>query len=252
MIEIHGVSHAIGGKDILRDVDLVLPAGGVTALIGPNGAGKSTLLSLIGRLQPLQSGQILVGGLPVDRTPGRDLAKILAILKQDVHLGARLRVRELVGLGRYPHSRGRITDDDRQLIGEALRQFDLETVADRFLDTLSGGQRQRAMVAMTLCQGTRYILLDEPLNNLDMFHARGLMHAIRRTADDLGRTFVVVLHDVNHAAVHADRIVAMKDGRIVAHGAPEEVLTPDLLRMLYDYDIHVARVDGTLTVFHHR
>ncbi|TJV36882.1 MAG: ATP-binding cassette domain-containing protein, partial [Mesorhizobium sp.] len=188
---------------ILDNVSLTVPKGGVTALVGPNGAGKSSLLSLIARLRPLQSGRITVDGLPVDTTPSRQLATIMAILRQDPGVASRLRVAELVGFGRFPHNRGRLTAKDREIIAASLEQFELSDLALRFIDTLSGGQRQRALVAMTFCQGTDYILLDEPLNNLDMFHARNLMRTLRRIADEHGKTVLIVLHDINHAASYA-------------------------------------------------
>ncbi len=251
MIVVESVSLKLRDAAILHDVSLTLPKGGVTALIGPNGAGKSSLLSLIARLQPLQSGRISVDGLPVDRTPSRDLARRLAILRQEPAVSGRLRVRELVGFGRFPHSGGRRTDPDRALVEAALEAFDLSELADRFLETLSGGQRQRALVAMCFCQGTDYLLLDEPLNNLDLYFARQLMQQLRRAADTHGRTVVVVLHDINQAAVWADRIIAMKGGRIVAKGSPAEVLVPETLAGLYGFPMRVVSIDGTPTVLHH-
>ena len=251
MIEISGVSLTLGGSGILNNVNLTVPKGGVTALVGPNGAGKSSLLSLIARLQPLQSGRITVDGLAVDTTPSRELAKVMAILRQDPGVASRLRVAELVGFGRFPHHRGRLTAQDREIVAASLQQFDLGDLSLRFIDTLSGGQRQRALVAMTFCQGTDYILLDEPLNNLDMFHARNLMRTLRRIADEHGKTVLIVLHDINHAAAHADRIVAMKDGAVVASGDTEAIIRPDVLESIFGFPMLVERVAGRLTVLHH-
>jgi iron complex transport system ATP-binding protein len=251
MIEIAGVTHKLGAATVLDDISLILPAGGVTALIGPNGAGKSTLLSLVARLQPLQAGRISVAGLPVDTTPGRDLARVMAILRQDTGPATRLRVEELVSFGRFPHSQGRLTSDDRTIIRETMERFDLTDLAGRFLDTLSGGQRQRAWVAMVFCQGTDYVMLDEPLNNLDMYHARKLMRTLTRVAIESGRTVVVVLHDVNHASAYADRVVAMKDGRIVASGPTDDVLTPATLEHIYGFPMDVADIGGRKVVLHH-
>ena len=250
MILIENVSLTLGRAQILQPIDLQIPKGGITALVGPNGAGKSSLLSLIARLQPLQTGSISVDGLPVDQTDSRALAKVLAILRQDTATASRLRVRELVGFGRFPHHRGRLTAEDETLIDAALAQFDLTGLADRFIDTLSGGQRQRAMVAMTFCQGTDYLLLDEPLNNLDMFYARELMRSLRQIADERGRTIVVVIHDINQAAAYADRIVAMKDGQIVASGSPREVLTPATLEAVFGYSMPVHEISGMQVALH--
>ncbi len=252
MIRIENVSLRHGQTQILHDISLTIPKGGITALVGPNGAGKSSLLSLIARLQPLQAGRISVDGFPVDTTPNRDLARILAILRQDSIVTSRLRVRELVGFGRFPHGRGRLTPDDYAIIDQSLQQFDLTDLSDRFIETLSGGQRQRALVAMAFAQGTDYLLLDEPLNNLDMYFARELMRSLRRIADENGKTIVIVLHDINQAGAHADRIVAMKAGRIVADGTPSDLLTPNTLQAIFGFEMRVETFDDTPVVLHFR
>lgn len=251
MIRIDGVSLHIRGAKILSEVSLDIPKGGVTALVGPNGAGKSTLLSLIARLKPLQSGRITIDGLPVDTTPSLQLARRVAILRQDPGVASRLRVRELVGFGRFPHNRGRMTAQDRAAVDGALGAFDLEALADRFVETLSGGQRQRALVAMTVAQETDCLLLDEPLNNLDMGYARDLMRRLRALADERGGTVLVVLHDLNHAAAWADRIVCMQQGRVVADGSPAEILTPDILARVFGFALRVQIIDGRPFVLHH-
>ncbi|CCE95822.1 putative iron(III) ABC transporter, ATP-binding protein [Sinorhizobium fredii HH103] len=251
MIVIENVSLSHRDTPILRDIDLSLPRGGITALVGPNGAGKSSLFSLIARLQPLQKGRIIVDGMPVDTTPSRTLAQRLAILRQDGAVANRLTVREIVGFGRFPHHRGRPAAEDHVLVDAALSEFDLHPLADRFIDALSGGQRQRAMVAMTFCQGTDYLLLDEPLNNLDMFHARQLMRCLRTIADERQRTAIIVLHDINQAASYADRIVALRDGRVIADGTPDDVLTEDHLESIFGYRMKVGHMNGKPFVLHH-
>lgn len=251
MIRIENVSLAYRDVPILHDIDLTLPKGGITALVGPNGAGKSSLFSLIARLQPLQTGTITVDGLRVDTAQSRELARRIAILRQDGAVASRLTVRELVGFGRYPHHQGRPGREDAALVDDALAQFDLLDLAGRFIDTLSGGQRQRAMVAMTFCQGTDYLLLDEPLNNLDMYHARQLMRSLRTIADEKQRTAIIVLHDINQAAAHADRIVAMRGGRVIADGTPEAVLTENTLEAIFGYRMQIAVIAGKPFVLHH-
>ncbi|KAA2314202.1 ATP-binding cassette domain-containing protein [Pseudooceanicola sediminis] len=244
MIRLSGVSHFIGGAQILHDISLDLPKGGITALIGPNGAGKSTLLSLIARLTPLKQGEITVDTLKIGGCSDRDLARVLAIMAQSTHVSARLRVRELVGFGRYPWHRGRPGPADHALIEAALERFGLLPIADRFLDEISGGQRQRAFVAMAFAQDTDYLLLDEPLNNLDIAGARGLMRLLRDMADRDDKTILIVLHDINYAAAFADRIVALKNGRIAATGAPDQVISDTLLRDVFDTDAKISRIDG--------
>ena len=251
MIRIENVSLRIRATPILRDINLTIPRGGVVALIGPNGAGKSSLLSLIARLRPLQQGTIHIDGLPVDRTPGPELARVVAILRQDSTVASRLKVRELVGFGRFPHGRGRLTAADLEIVDQALARFDLTDLADRFLETLSGGQRQRVLVAMAFAQDTDYLLLDEPLNNLDMHHARELMRSLRAIADTRARTVVIVLHDVNQASAYADRIVAMQNGRIIADAAPLDLLTPDTLETVFGFRMRVEIIAGKPFVLHH-
>lgn len=251
MIQIENVSLSYRDAPILRDINLSLPKGGITALVGPNGAGKSSLFSLIARLQPLQAGRIVIDGLPVDTTPSRILAQRLAILRQDGAVASRLTVREMVGFGRFPHHHGRPDNNDLALVDAALAQFELQSLADRFIDTLSGGQRQRAMVAMTFCQGTDYLLLDEPLNNLDMFHARQLMRSLRTIADEKQRTAIIVLHDINQAAAYADRIVALRAGRVIADGTPDEVLTKDNLEAIFGYRMQTRQINGKSIILHH-
>ncbi|MGR3804721.1 iron ABC transporter ATP-binding protein [Marinibacterium profundimaris] len=244
MIRVEGLSHAIGGARILRDVSVDLPKGGVTALIGPNGAGKSTLLSLVARLMPLQSGRIEVDGQSVAESPNDEMARRLAVLPQSSEIAPRLTVEQLVGFGRYPHSKGRLTDACRAKIAQAIGRFDLEELRHRMLDTLSGGQRQRALIAMTYAQDTDYLLLDEPLNNLDIAASRSLMRHLREMAEADGKTVVIVLHDVNYASAYADRIVALAGGRVVAEGAPGEIVDATLLREVFNTDARVDLVDG--------
>lgn len=244
MIRIENLSYEIAGTPILRDVSLQLDGGGVIALVGPNGAGKSTLLSLIARLMPQQKGQITVDDLVLGHCRDDVLARVLAILPQQVTVSSRLTVRDLVGFGRYPYHKGRPLPDDHARVDTALALFDLTDLGNRQLDTLSGGQRQRVLVAMTYVQDTGYLLLDEPLNNLDIAASRALMARLRDLADIWGRTVVIVLHDINYAAAYADRIIAMKAGQVVADGTPAQIVTEDLLRDVFETSARVHIVDG--------
>lgn len=244
MIEIANATKAYGDTFVVRDVSIQIPRRGITSIIGPNGAGKSTLLSMISRLVPMTAGTVTVDGLDVTRTPSDLLAKRLSILRQDNRVASRLTVRDLVEFGRYPYSKGRLTADDRVHVSKAIGFLGLEPLADRFLDELSGGQRQRAYVAMVLCQDTEYVLFDEPLNNLDMKHAVGMMKLLRQAADALGKTIVLVLHDINFASCYSDYIVAMRDGAIVRHGTPEAIITSHAIREIYGIDVEVQEVQG--------
>ncbi|WP_065330224.1 iron ABC transporter ATP-binding protein [Tritonibacter mobilis] len=244
MIEVQNLSHDIHGAPILRDISVTVPKGGVVALVGPNGAGKSTMLSLMARLIPRQQGRITVDELVVGESDDKDLARRLAILPQTVHAASRLTVRDLVGFGRYPYHRGRPTPDDRAMVEDGMRLFDLLPLAERSLDTLSGGQRQRAFVAMTYVQDTDYLLLDEPLNNLDLAASRALMARLRDLADNKDRTVIIVLHDINFATAYADRVLVMKEGRLCADGAPQDVITETLIQSVFETDAPLRTVEG--------
>lgn len=251
MIRIEDVSHSIGPARILHDIRTEFPQGRLTALIGPNGAGKSTLLRLVGRLESLQSGRIEVGGHDLADTQSPELARVMAILGQDTAIASRLRVRELVAFGRWPHHNGRPRADDHAKVQAALENFALMPLADRFLDEISGGQAQRAHIAMCFAQDTPWLLLDEPLNNLDMAHSRALMQRVSDLVRRQGRSVVMVVHEINYAAAWADHIIAMKDGRIMAEGDPDAVLTGRILSQLYDTDVQVSRHQDRPLVLHH-
>ncbi|MGW9113830.1 iron ABC transporter ATP-binding protein [Microbacterium sp. NPDC055683] len=244
MIALENAVKRYGGQTVLDDVTISFGGEGVTALIGPNGAGKSTLFGLIGRLIRPDSGTVTVDGAAVDRTPSATLATRLAVLRQDNHIAARLTVHDLVEFGRFPHSKGRLTTVDRDHIERAIDYLDLQPFRSRFLDELSGGQRQRAFIAMVLAQDTEYVLLDEPLNNLDLKHMTEIMKLVRRMADELGKRIVVVLHDINFAATYADRIVAMREGRVVADAPAAEIMRPEVLAAVYDTEVDVRVIDG--------
>lgn len=240
------------GDDVaIGPVDLEIPAGGVTALIGPNGAGKSTLLTMIGRLLGMDGGSISISGFDVGTTRSKDLATVVSILRQENHFVTRLTVRQLVGFGRFPHSRGRLTRTDEEVVSRAIDFLELGELEKRYLDELSGGQRQRAYVAMVLAQDTGTVLLDEPLNNLDMKHAVRMMRHLQRISGELGKSVVVVLHDINFAARYADRICAMKDGEVVAFGPVADIMRGDVLTEVFDTPVTVIDgPDGPLAVWH--
>lgn len=248
MIKITGVSHHIGKQQILHDITLSLPPSQVIALIGPNGAGKSTLFSVMARLQPLQSGQVsfAIGDKEHDivQCDAHTLSKTVAMLSQDNQVQGRLRVHELLMFGRYPYHQGQPSAKDQQKVAEIIERFELEPLADRFLATLSGGQRQRVLIAMIVCQDTPYLLLDEPLNNLDMYHAGRLMRELRELSHSQQKTVVIVLHDINQAAQFADTVVTMKEGQVIAVGQPVDVITQETMKQLYNVDVTVLTHQG--------
>lgn len=242
MIEIDNVSKKYQTIPVLKNVNATISQGGVTAIIGPNGAGKSTLLSIISRLLLADEGQVKIQNLDVVNTPSDKLATYLSVLRQENRFTSRLTVFELVGFGRYPYSKGRLNQDDLAHIHRALEFLNLTEYKDRFLDELSGGQRQRAYVAMVLCQDTDYVLLDEPLNNLDMKHAVAMMKQLRRAADELGKTIVIVIHDINFASVYSDYILAMKDGQLVYQGSPIQIMNSTILEEIFDTPVKIENI----------
>lgn len=245
MISLKEVSRKYTDDIVIGPVTFDIPKGGVTALVGPNGAGKSTILTMIGRLQDADSGTIEVGGLNVFEAPSKEIAKKMSILRQENHFITRLTVRQLVSFGRYPYSGGRLTLEDEFYIDQAINFLHLGDLQDRFLDELSGGQRQRAYVAMVLAQDTEYVLLDEPLNNLDMQHSVQMMQQLRRAADELGRTVVIVLHDINFAARYADTIIALQDGKLVEMGNVDDIVQSDTLTRIFNTPVSVVcGIDG--------
>jgi len=251
VITLKDVRKQYSSEVAIGPVTLQIPAGGITALVGPNGAGKSTMLTMVGRLLGLDEGTIEVAGYDVASTASKDLAKIVSILRQENHFVTRLTVRQLVGFGRFPHSKGRLTRKDEEIISQAIDFLNLNDLEDRYLDQLSGGQRQRAYVAMVLAQDTDYVLLDEPLNNLDMKHSVQMMKHLRKAAQELGRTIVIVLHDINFAGHYSDYICAMKKGQVVEFGSPEAIMRDEVLSAVFDTPVRVIEgPEGPLAVYY--
>ena len=251
VITITGVSKRYDRTLVVDDVRTAIPSGGLTSIIGANGAGKSTLLSIVARLLDCDAGRVMVAGLDVHATADDVLARTLAILRQNNTIDIRLTVRDLVAFGRFPHCKGRLTLDDSRRVEQALDYLDLTDLAERHLDQLSGGQRQRALLAMVLCQDTEVVLLDEPLAGLDLKHMREIMVRLRRAADDLGKTIVLVLHDINVAAKYSDHILAMCDGRLHAVGTPAEVITTEMLEQVFGITVEVIDVAGRPLALHY-
>ncbi|EUJ37285.1 iron chelate ABC transporter ATP-binding protein [Brochothrix thermosphacta DSM 20171 = FSL F6-1036] len=219
-----------------------IPQAQVTAFIGANGAGKSTLLGIMSRLITKEDGEVLIDDQDVTKWKSRALAQKLAILKQSNQVSARLTVEDLVAFGRFPYSKGRLTLEDQQKVTQALEYMEITDLKADYIDELSGGQQQRVYIAMIIAQDTEYVLLDEPLNNLDMKHAVQMMKILRRLVDDFGKTIVLVLHDINFASAYADYMVGLKDGRIVAQGSTAEMMTPEQLNIVYDMPLAITEI----------
>lgn len=244
MISVQGLTKTIQDKTILNDINVEISKGRLTSMIGPNGAGKSTLLSAMTRLIDFDLGTIEIEGKAISEYKNNELSKKLSILKQANHTELNITVEQLVNFGRFPYSKGRLNEADRAQVEYALELLNLKEIRHRYLKTLSGGQRQRAYVAMTIAQDTEYILLDEPLNNLDMKHSVQIMKTLRQLAKSLNKTIVVVIHDINFASCYSDDIIALKDGEMVKASTKDDVIQEDTLKTLYDMDVKIENIRG--------
>ncbi|QIS19770.1 ABC transporter ATP-binding protein [Nocardia terpenica] len=224
-----------GGRVVIDDLSLAVEPGLITTVIGPNGCGKSTLLRALGRLLRPQTGRILLDGKAIATMKTRDVARVIGLLPQTPSAPEGLTVADLVARGRHPHQSWlrQWSSDDETEVAAALAQTGIADLADRPLEELSGGQRQRAWISMALAQGTDILLLDEPTTYLDLAHSLDVLDLVDRLHAELGRTVVMVLHDLNLAIRYSDRLVVMHAGRIVAQGAPADIIDAELLREVF-------------------
>ena len=243
-MQIKDVTKKYNGKPVVDAVNLEIPKGKVISFIGPNGAGKSTVMGIISRLIAKDSGLVSFDGTELEKWKSKELSKRLAILTQSNNIQMKLTVRELVAFGRFPYSGNRTTKEDEEIIEQAIAYMELEAFRDRFIDELSGGQRQRALIAMVIAQDTDYILLDEPTNNLDIYHATNMMKIVRRLCDELEKTIIWVLHEINYAAFYSDYICAFVDGKVAKFGTVKEVMTKETLSEIYKVDFEILEIEG--------
>ena len=243
------LSVAYDGPDVICELDLEIPDGRITAIVGANGCGKSTLLRALARLLRPRAGSALLDGREVASMPTREVARRLGILPQSPLAPQGLSVEDLVARGRYPHQGvfRQWSASDERAVEEALAATDTAELRGRRLEELSGGQRQRVWIAMALAQETEILLLDEPTTFLDLCHQVEVLDLLADLCLDGGRTVVMVLHDVNQACRYADHVVAMRDGRVHAAGAPAEVVDAELIAEVFGLQAQVIAdpVTGT-------
>ncbi|MDN3522224.1 ABC transporter ATP-binding protein [Halomonas ramblicola] len=241
MFEVKGATFEVNGTCLLQPVEHRFEEGKVYGLIGHNGSGKSTLIKLLAQQQPASRGEVRLDDRPLPDWGQREFARRVAYLPQHLPSAENLTGRELVDFGRYPWRGllGRHTRKDEAAVERAIALTHTEAYADRLVDTLSGGERQRVWLAMLLAQESRFLLLDEPLAALDIAHQMEVLALVRRLCHELGLGVIIVLHDINMASRYCDRLLALHSGRVLAHGAPEEMMTDDTLEAIYGLPMRV-------------
>ena len=244
MIEVRNIVKKYEDKKVVDDVTLKIEKGKIISFIGPNGAGKSTLLSIITRIINKDEGEVFIEGKKIEEWDKKELSKKIAILKQSNNINIRLTIKELVSFGRFPYCEGRLKEEDEKYVSEAIEYMHLTDIQNKYLDELSGGQRQRAYIAMVIAQGTEYIFLDEPLNNLDMNNSVKMMKVLRNLCNELGKTIILVMHDINFTSCYSDYIVALKDGKIAKEGKVGEIINENTLKEIYEMDFNVQEIEG--------
>jgi iron complex transport system ATP-binding protein len=243
-----GLTLAYDRRTIAEDLDVVVPDGSFTVIVGPNACGKSTLLRALARILKPAAGSVLLDGEKIGAWPAKKLARTLGLLPQTSIAPDGITVADLVARGRYPHQ-GLLRQwsrDDERVVAESMAATGVQDLADRYVDELSGGQRQRVWIAMALAQETPLLLLDEPTTYLDIAHQIEILDLCARLHQE-GRTVVAVLHELNHAARYATHLIAMREGRIVAEGDPNKVVTADLVKDVFGLPCRVIDCPETGT-----
>ncbi len=248
-MNIQGLKVNYGSKTVIEDLTVDIPLGKVTTIIGPNGCGKSTLLKAIGRILKPKAGSISVNGEELSSISSRELAKKMAILPQSPISPEGLTVEELASYGRFPHEKKLFgkKDPNNDVVEWALDVTDIKHLRKRVVNRLSGGQRQRVWIAMALAQKTDIILLDEPTTYMDMSYQLDVLLLLQQLNEEYGTTILMVLHDINHASRFSHKIVAMKDGQVMAQGTPAMIMKQDVLRDVFNIQANLVRDKHTMS-----
>ncbi len=249
MIEVTNLTKSYGSKVVLDDVNLKIKPGSFNMVVGGNGAGKSTLINIVGSLLEQDCGEVYLDGKHIKDYSRDDRAKKISLLKQDNQINLNLTVKDLVGFGRFPYTKGRLTDEDEAIILDSMEKTQTLEFADREINKLSGGQRQRAFLAMILAQQTDIILLDEPLSSLDLKHSVQFVNMLKEICKKENKTVLMIVHDLNVAAMAADTIIALKDGKLQACGCVEEVIEKECLYDIFGVDFYVETVENRQICF---
>ena len=247
VFNIKGLTFSYGTNEVIKGLDLSIKQGKVTTLIGANGCGKSTLFNLITKNLRPNSGEIRLEGKDISQVKLKDFARQVAIVHQYNTAPADISVEKLVAFGRTPyHGFGSPSnsEEDEEKIKRALEITNTEKLKDKAVAQLSGGQKQRVWIAMALAQDTKILFLDEPTTYLDIRYQLQILKLVRKLNEEYGMTVIMVLHDINQSLYYSDEIVAMKDGRITAQGKPEEIITSELIKNVYDVELGISAVNG--------
>lgn len=256
MLKAENLSYRVGAKSLLDNVSVAFLPGKMNLIIGPNGAGKSTLLKILCHQLIPDQGEVTYGNKPIRRFSTLELARIRAVLSQNVELAFPLSVQEVVMMGRYPHFSGKPTEKDRAACEAAMRFFDVWDMAGKNFLTLSGGEKQRTHFARVAAQiwypvreHCRYLLLDEPLTFLDVYYQFDFMHKLLKLLQQQDIVVAGVVHDLNLAGKFADHLVLLHHGKVLASGNKEDVLTKETIKQAYQMDIDIQTVEGRLRIF---
>ncbi|RCW48315.1 ABC transporter ATP-binding protein [Paenibacillus prosopidis] len=234
---------AYNDRLIVQNLNIAIPQGKITALVGANGSGKSTILKTMARIMNPSKGNVLLDGKSIHKQSTKEVGKQLAILPQNPTAPDGLTVAELVSYGRFPYLKGfgSMSKEDRSIVQWAVEATGMADFAERPVDQLSGGQRQRAWIAMALAQETDILFLDEPTTFLDMAHQLEVLHLLQKLNESNNRTVVMVVHDLNHASRYAHHMIAIKKGDVVGEGSPVEVITPDIMREVFNIEADIVQ-----------
>ncbi|MCM1271163.1 MAG: ABC transporter ATP-binding protein [Ruminococcus flavefaciens] len=247
VFEINDLDFAYGTNRVIQGLSLKIAKGKITTLIGANGCGKSTLFNLMTKNLKPKSGNILLDSTDISQIKLRDFAKQAAIVHQYNTAPDDITVGKLVAYGRTPYRSFGIPSDsktDEEKIRQAMEITHITKHKDRAVSQLSGGQKQRVWIAMALAQDTKILFLDEPTTYLDIRYQLQILNLVRTLNREYGMTVIMVLHDINQSLYYSDEIIAMKDGKIISQGEPEKIITPELIRRVYDVDLTISQADG--------
>ncbi len=248
MIEIRGLSFSYNQREVLSSIDLKIEEGEIVAIIGPNGSGKTTLLRCVNKVLKVKKGEIFIRGQSLNHFSLRKLSTLLGYVPQRETTSFPFTVFEIVLMGRRPYINWGVAEYDIEVVNETLHMLDLDGFSNRFFDELSGGERQRVLIARAFAQQPKVLLLDEPVNSLDLKHQLEVFDLIWDVGKKKGVSIIYAIHDLHTAARFSERVIMLKNGRIFADGAPEDVITAENIRKVYEVEAYTDSNGGSFHV----